>query len=157
MFRIVLIGLIIMPSISLACSFAQNYRDAIFLVTPTFDKKPAPELPVIQVSSITRGYNDGNYVPCSDAGIIELKVDTNEVGYQITTIEPEEHKSTIPDGLYGAVKEGNAFYIRFIWLDGFSNNQEPLLIRLAVRAMSQTGELSESVELQIEHLGGKLD
>ena len=154
MIKFIVIILAIFPCISLACSFSPSYRNSPFLVVPSNDNMPNPNPPEIEVNLIERGYDDGNFASCSDAGIIEFKVSNNKVGYDITTIEPEEHKSTIPDGIYGAVQEDNGYYIRFIWLDGSRNYQEPLFVRVKVRAISKTGGISEPVELKIEHPGG---
>ena len=156
MFRIILIALLVTPNIVFACSFSPSYTSTYFLVKPSFSfgERLAPKLPELKVESITRGYDDGNFASCSDFGVIELKVSTDEVGYDITVIESGEHKDVIAEGLYGAVKEDDGFYIRFIWLDGSKKEQEPLFIQLVVKAMSKNGELSKPVKLKIEHAGG---
>jgi hypothetical protein len=150
MYRIILAILLILPSISYGCRFDPNFRSTPFLVTPSFKEQPVPKPAVVELSYIKRGFDDGDFASCSDAGIIELKGSTNTVGYDISVIEPDEHKRIISDGLYGAVKEDNGFFIRFIWLDGLKDYQDPISLSLEVRAMSITGQLSEPVELEIK-------
>lgn len=152
--RATLLILLCLPLQALACSFSLDYRSKPFLVHPPYDESKIPPKPIVSVASIKRGFDDGNFASCSDAGIIELKVSTDTIGYDIEVIEPEEHRGTIPDGLYGAVREGDDYFIRFIWLDGSSNVQEPLSIKLAIKATSISGGISEPIQLIVEHPGG---
>ena len=64
----------------LACSFAPGYE--IFQFAVPNPNGIGPETPVLTGYEIKRGYNDGNFASCSDAGIIELYFErTHGVGY----------------------------------------------------------------------------
>ena len=149
-----LICVLMLPSVSLGCSFSPSYRSTPFLTVPSSGTEIKPSSPEIEVSKIKRGYDDRSHSSCSDAGVIELKVSDADVGYVLHLVKPEEHRYTIPDGLYGAVVEEDGNYIRFIWFDGSDNVQEPISIQLEVKAMSRNGILSDPVYIEIAHSGG---
>ena len=151
MSRFIAIIFLLIPNSVLACSFSPSFESVPFLVKPSYGKSVVPKPPVLEVASISRGYDDGNGGSCSDFGVIELKVLTDEVGYEITVNQPNEYKKIIPEGLYGAVKDGSNFYIRFVWLEDLTKKQERISIMLDVRAMSKNGQLSEQVQIKVEN------
>ncbi len=141
-----------------ACSFAPGYQD--FLVMPAYENSgKAPNIPKVEVSEIIRGHSDGNFASCSDAGIIRLRfTDGNpyhKTGYSFKIIEGTFEDKVFPDGYVmppASLKSENE--VMFVWLDGSKNYQEPIDIKVEIRAMSYRGIESKPYVLHIKHPGG---
>ena len=138
-----------------ACSFMQMLQP--FEVVD--GSGAAPDNPSFSVKKVHRGKDDGNFASCSDAGIITLKLDPEQnagMGYIFEIVEGEfedqlftgepitatEHYAK--DGLY-----------KFLWLDGSSDEQEPINIVVKIQAVSKTGEKSSPQLLNVSHPGVK--
>ena len=148
-----LVILLLLPSLSEACSFARGWNH--FLVEPRYGAEEiTPELPNVSVSEIKRGYNDGNYASCSDAGIITLKVGNapiGELGYTFEIEDSEFEDAVFPEGIFAPLENGE---IRFVWLDGSKNYQEDFDISVRIHSVNKQGVYSEPVFIQISHAGG---
>lgn len=141
-----------------ACSFAPGYQD--FLVMPAYENQGrAPNIPKVEVAEISRGYDDGNFASCSDAGIIRLKITDDNVydktGYSFRIIEGTFEDQVFPEGYVmppTSLKSENE--VMFVWLDGSKNYQEPIDIKVEITAISHRGIESKPYVLHIKHPGG---
>jgi hypothetical protein len=148
------IALVILSAVPLAssygCSLMRGY--ARFELGPVL--RPSNVLlpaPAVSVVSIERGYNDGDSGSCADAGILVLKVPSNAYGYRFELVEGAFDDVVFPDYFVRPIGGGE---LRFVWLDGRRNYQEPIKVVVRVTAISSTGAVSEPSVLPIEHPGG---
>lgn len=140
-------------SLTWACSFVQMTEDFKIIE----GDGEAPESPNFEVSSIHRGSDDGNYASCSDAGILTLKLLSKSmpnVGYLFSIEKGKYDVGLFPDEPIVTSKQ---FFLsgeyNFIWLDGNSNEQEPIDIVVRIVAVSESGKKSEPTFLTINHPG----
>lgn len=141
-----------------ACSFAPGYQD--FLVMPAYENQgSAPNIPKVEVAEILRGYDDGNFASCSDAGTIRLRFTDGNVyhktGYSFKVIEGTFEDEVFPEGYVmppTSLKSENE--VMFVWLDGSNSYQEPIDIKVEITAMSYRGIESKPYVLHIKHPGG---
>jgi len=150
-----LVILLLAPSLADACSFARGWNH--FLVEPRHEaEETKPKLPKLEVSEVRRGYNDGNYASCSDAGIITFKAANTpigEFGYTFEIEEGEFEGSVFPKGALAPLENGEIF---FVWLDGSKNYQEAFDLSVRVHSVNKQGIYSDSVFIQISHAGGEI-
>jgi hypothetical protein len=135
-----------------ACSLAPSMES--FVINPGYHLTKKPLKPRFELIKVKRGYDDGNYASCSDAGIITIKAiskyTSNAVAYKFEIVAGELEDSVFPEGAVQSLN-GNEFY--FVWLDGSSNKQEPIEIILKIVALSPSGIESEPSLLRISHPG----
>jgi hypothetical protein len=134
---------------ALACSFAPGYK--VFQPRPSLRAEsvlaPAPK---VTVDKITRGHKGDAAGTCSDAGILVLKVPSNALGYSFEIVEGAFDDVVFPEGF---VQPTEAGLLRFVWLDGNTNVQEPIKVVVKVTTMSVDGKWSEPSLLRIEDPG----
>jgi hypothetical protein len=111
------------------------------------------------VESLKRGYDDGNYASCSDAGVLTLRfTDGNPrrtTGYSLRIVEGKFEENVIPIGyIMPSDSTTQNDTIQFIWLDGSKNYQEPIDFKIEVMAVSIKGVQSEPYILHVTHPGG---
>ena len=145
----------------LACSFAPGYQQFRFSENRVIGTGEAPPTPTVSVGAIKRGFDDGNFASCSDAGVLTLVVESHKrydtTGY-LFRLESGSLGSTeflgeylapieLDDGIYG---------FRIVWLDWTRGQRRtaPVSARLAVRAVSATGVESGEIVVDIRHPGG---
>ena len=146
--------LLLAPSFADACGLARGWN--YFLAEPRYGAEEIkPELPKIEVSEVRRGYSDGNYASCSDAGIITFKTANTPIGdfgYTFEIQEGEFEDAVFPEGALAPLENGEIF---FVWLDGSKDYQEALDLSVRVHSVNKQGIYSDPVFIQISHAGGK--
>lgn len=136
------------------CSFGQMFDS--FLEDPFYRSNKKPSAPIFELKGIKRGKNDGIGGSCSDAGMITLapKEELNKVGvsvaYTFKLVEGEFEDNIFPQEPVSS-RLGNNF--TFIWFDGSNEHQEPIDIKVEIRAVSPSGVKSEASYLRITHPG----
>lgn len=148
---------VMVPLSGWACSFAPGFaqfnpKPAGFgSALPPGPKLPPPE---INLESLTRGYDDGDYASCSDAGILVFSVPGElGIGYEFRIVEGSFPDAVIPDyPVRPAMNEPDK--LRFVWLDYQGGPIEPIDVVIEVRAVSGAGDRGESTLLEIYHPGG---
>ncbi len=153
MSRIILLVLNLVAFNAIACSFLPAFDD--FVITDSSAVKATK--PNFTVDSIHRGTDDGNHGSCSDAGFIELKLDTvplHEQGYIFKIIEGKFEDQLFYESPVVPSKfiDSKKLY-SFVWLDGSSEEQEPINITVQIIAVSRSGNKSEPQILKITHPG----
>jgi len=137
-----------------SCSFGSRFNS--FLKDPSYRSDKKPSAPIFEVKYIKRGYDDGNGGSCSDAGMITLapKENPNKFGvtvaYTFKLVEGEFDDSIFPRE---PVFSRNGKNFTFIWFDGSKVHQEPINIKIEIRAISPSGVESEPSYLRITHPG----
>ena len=114
----------------------------------------AQVMPGFKVAGIERGSDDGNFGSCSDFGFITFKLSGNypPQGYIFERVKGEfedrlfEPVAVIPSKFV----DDNASFT-FVWLDGSSNEQEPINITVSIVAVNQAGERSKAQFLELRH------
>tara|TARA_R110002050_G_scaffold71891_3_gene154666 strand:+ start:51718 stop:52176 length:459 start_codon:yes stop_codon:yes gene_type:complete len=134
-----------------ACSFAPALEE--FIIT---ERSPvAATKPNFSVDSIKRGTNDGNRNSCSDAGFINLKLDSassNDQGYIFKIVEGKFEyqifdESPVVPTKFMESKKGYSF----LWFDGHKAEQAPINITVQIIAISRSGNKSEPQLLTITY------
>ncbi|WP_027858473.1 hypothetical protein [Marinobacterium jannaschii] len=152
--RIAFILLLLFPVGSLACSFARVTEEFV----TTNQESIIPEQPNFTLTSIHRG-TKGNIGSCNDAGSIKLTVNPEpeqDTGYVFSISQGE-----FEDQLFGekpivrVKKYTEVGEYSFIWLDGYSVEQEPIDIVIRIVAVSKDGGESEPQFLKVSHPGVK--
>jgi hypothetical protein len=140
-------GTISVPSV--ACSVTPGYK--VFrplILRPGLSLEPAPK---VTVSGITRGHKEGDpAASCSDAGILVLAVSSDALGYRFEIVEGEFDDVVFPESFVQPTEQG---LLRFVWLDGDTNVQEPINVVVEITTLSANGTLSEPLLLRIEDPG----
>lgn len=124
-------------------AFEANHTEAIAPVTPNF-----------KVAGIKRGSDDGNLGSCSDFGFITFKLSGSypPQGYIFERVSGEfedrlfEPVAVMPSQF---IDDNSSF--TFVWLDGSSNEQEPINITVSIVAVNQAGERSKAQFLELRH------
>ena len=145
--RVAVLAVCIVARPVLACSFAPGYeafRPVRFLPGSNLLPEPA-----VSVDRIERGHQ-GDAGLCADAGILVLKVPTEMLGYSFELVEGTFDDVVFPEGFVQPTERG---YLRFVWLDGNTDRQEPIDVLVKITTMSATGVLSEPLLLRIEDPG----
>lgn len=151
------IVLVLQCNFAFACSFARGYEE--FLYIPT-EEGGAPNKPKPSVVSIKRGFNDGNFASCSDAGILVISFNEDNprqnTGYVFELVDGSFDDRVFPDTIVSVASDREAKNeVMFVWLDGSRNYQEAIDVKVKIKAISITGVESEPTTLHIEHPGGK--
>jgi len=155
MTRLVVASLLtLLAAPALACSFVEPEP---FVVDDTLEDAEAPAAPVILSMTVTRGaeatrpLGDEPAISCTDLGFIELELDgpSEEVGHRFTVIDGDA-----PDdlGLPGEPVVGLDF--AFIWVDGATDDQEPLSLTIEVVAVDLAGNESAPTTFTVDDPGG---
>ena len=138
----------------MACSFGPMFNS--FIENPSYRSEIKPSTPIFEIKGIKRGYEDGNGGSCSDAGMISLapKEIANKVGatvaYVFKLIEGDFEDDLFPQNPIFSNTGGN---FTFIWLDGSNEHQEPIDIKIEIRAVNPKGIRSEPQYLHITDPG----
>ena len=116
----------------------------------------APVMPGFKVAGIERGSDDGNFGSCSDFGFITFKLSGNypPQGYIFERVSGEfEDRLFEPVAVKPSkfVDDNSSF--TFVWLDGSSNEQEPIDFTVSIVAVNMAGERSEPQYLKVRHPG----
>ena len=151
----ILFLLVLFSTNVLPCSFSDSTEE--FKVDGNV-RAVIPDQPNFTLLSVTRGYKD--YIgSCSDAGIIKLKVDPEPkepTGYVFSIAEGEFEDALFNDSILirnkAYTKPGE---YSFVWLDGNSDEQEPIRITVKIIAVSIDGGTSAPQFLRIENPGKK--
>ena len=114
----------------------------------------APVMPGFKVAGIERGSDDGNLGSCSDFGFIIFKLSGSypPQGYIFERVSGEfedrlfEPVAVMPSQF---IDDNSSF--TFVWLDGSSNEQEPINITVSIVAVNQAGERSKAQFLELRH------
>ena len=134
---------------AMACSFAPGYK--VFrpapVLRPGFTLAPAPK---VIVARLVRGHRGVPATDCSDAGILELTVPSDALGYSFEIVEGDFDDVVFPEGFVQPTQSG---LLRFFWLDGNTNLQEPIKVVVKITTMSASGNVSEPLLLKIEDPG----
>ena len=150
---------------ALACSFGPRFE--LFQHRPSLatDTNVLVEKPSMKIISIERGSDDGNFASCSDAGVITIQLSTKDVarlpytGYVFTLIkgELEEEQPIFPDYAIQPIQKIPGIYkndkISFVWLDGSSNIQESINLKISVTAINARSVESKPQIISIENNG----
>lgn len=134
-----------------ACSFPAGYQN--FLMAPSIYRKDvAPEPPKVTVKKIERG-EKGDPGMCADAGVLVLKIDNFKLntGYSFTIESGTVEDKIFPEDYIAPVPGSRE--LMFVWLDGASNFQEPIDLKIKVVAVSLGGTESEPSYVKIEDPG----
>lgn len=147
-----LVGMLLAPSH--ACSFQPGYEP--FLIRPYgLREEPPPQPPKLEVLKIERG-RDGNPGMCDDAGILVLGVKNDSgqthTGYRFRLVSGVFNDRVFPDYAVRPAEQSPGV-LRFVWLDGASDRQEPIDLVVEVVAVSLWGAESDAVRLHIKHPG----
>ena len=126
-------------------AFEANHTEAIAPVTPNF-----------KVAGIKRGSDDGNLGSCSDFGFIIFKLSGSypPQGYIFERVSGEfedrlfEPVAVMPSQF---IDDNSSF--TFVWLDGSSNEQEPITFTVSIVAVNGAGERSEPQYLEVKDPG----
>ncbi|MCX2795388.1 hypothetical protein OQJ62_10695 [Microbulbifer thermotolerans] len=136
---------------SWACSFPRTYE--IFNPAPLRGSStievPKPE---IIIGEISRG-RDGAGSMCADAGTIEVEIVNHRrlTGYKFVVVDGEDSESIFPKEIITPTSGRKS--VRFVWLDGASDIQEPINLKLSVIAINSFGVESEPTEILVTHSG----
>ncbi|MCH9692679.1 MAG: hypothetical protein K0U59_11580 [Gammaproteobacteria bacterium] len=123
-----------------ACSLSPGYVP--FLVTPIAQKRgKPPKAPEIEVVSVRRG-NIGDSGMCADLGLVVFRVKDRQrhTGYLFEVVEGSDKSEIIPNGIISSVEDSE---FRFPWLDGATEYQEPIELKIKVTAISTLGVESQ--------------
>lgn len=137
---------------SFPCSFAAGYKP--FLMAPSaYRQDKVPEPPKVSIQEIERG-TKGDPGMCADAGILVLKIENykRNIGYLFTIEEGEAEDRIFPDRYIVPVPGKKE--LRFVWLDGAYDFQEPINLKVKVVAASLSGAESQPSYIKIKHPGG---
>jgi len=93
-----LLSLISIFTPAIACSFAPGYEP--LRVSSAYQSKFVPDKPYALISSVRRGFDDGNGGSCSDAGILTVKIDdsnpAHKTAYKFKVLDNELFSSIFP-------------------------------------------------------------
>jgi len=145
--RVLVVISLLLAQPAVACSLSRGYES--FLPERATNGQAAADPQVrIVVDSIQRG-RKGDGGTCADIGFLVLKVPAERLGYRFEVVEgdlavmfPQEFVQPVAPGLIG-----------FTWIDGNTDEQEPIRAVVRVTAMSTTGAQSEPWLLTIEDAG----
>ena len=114
-------------------------------------KIEVPE-PEVIIREILRG-RDGVGSMCADAGTIEVEFTNHRrlTGYKFIVVEGEDSESIFPKKAI-TPKSGRKSVV-FVWLDGASDIQEPINLKLKVVAVNSLGAESKPTEILVTHGG----
>ncbi|MFV8784439.1 hypothetical protein ACNKU7_18640 [Microbulbifer sp. SA54] len=136
---------------SWGCSFPRTYE--IFQTAPPIAlasvKVPKPE---IAIGEISRG-RDGIGSMCADAGTIEVVITNHRrlTGYKFIVVDGEGPEAVFPKELITPIPGRKN--VRFVWLDGASDIQEPINLKVKVIAVNSLGVESKPTEVLVTHSG----
>lgn len=150
---------VLLEAAAAACSFV---GPAELVVVPS-DDTTAPDAPALGAADVTRGRGPRGFLvqsstSCDDLGWIELTATSTDdmtpaeaLAFDVELVEGE-----LPDGL--VLPDGPMTYftpetLSWVWVDGDTNDQEPLSFVVAVRAVDQAGNTSDAAEVTIEDPG----
>ena len=126
-------------------AFEAPHTEAIAPITPNF-----------KVAGIERGSDDGNLGSCSDFGFITFKLSGSypPQGYIFERVSGEfEDRLFEPVAVKPSKFVNDNASFTFVWLDGSSNEQEPINITVSIVAVNGTGERSVAQLLEVRHPG----
>lgn len=151
MSRIMLVILSFLAFKAGACSFAPMLEE--FMITD--GSAVIPTKPNFAVDSIQRGIDDGTRNSCSDAGFINLKLDSapsNDQGYIFKLVEGEFDYQIFDEApvIPSKFMENKRLY-SFLWFDGHNAEQMPINIMVQIIAISRSGNKSEPQLLTITY------
>jgi len=145
---------------SLACTFAPGYELFRYSETKLIGTGETPGAPTVSVKSIERGFDDGDFASCSDAGVLTLVVANhetrNDTGYLFRLESGSLGSTAFLEEILAPIEiEEGQFGFRIVWLDWVKGQRglAPVSAKLGVRAVSNTGVESEEIIVQIEHPG----
>ena len=137
---------------SWACSFIPGYAEPRISSVNTVNA--APYKPLVSISSIVRGRDDGNHGSCSDAGMIVLKFEDenspSKTAYKLKVTDSDLFSDIFPS--YPITFSSDGMRNRemfFVWYDLGKTKNKALVFTLEVIAVSHSGKESESFELKI--------
>ncbi|MCW8108482.1 hypothetical protein OPS25_08240 [Alteromonas ponticola] len=148
--------LLVFSNQSLACSLALGYEP--FRTSPTYLSGKQPEAPVASVTSIQRGFDDGNGGSCSDAGIITIKVDgANSIGttgYKFRVKNDDVFANIFPsEPVKISSYRAKDRELSFAWYDLGSTQNQTIDFVVQIVAVSHSGVESEPFDLLVSELG----
>ncbi len=136
-----------------ACSFMRVIEKFEHTKEATIE----PSRPNFSVNDITRG-TIGESGSCNDAGILSLAIspEPEDTGYIFSIVDGTFEDQLFPSGpvirIRDTIKPSSYF---FVWLDGYSTEQEPIDITVKIVAVSKDGGVSEPQLLKVVHPGVK--
>lgn len=135
-----------------ACSLRLSYEPFVPRSGFRFSQELAPA-PKVRVDEIRRGHS-GSPDACDNWGVVVLEVPARDVGYSFEIVESSDPNFRLPDGF---VRPNQwlrpPVYLRFLWNDGATDEQEAMTVLVRVTAMSSEGVQTEPILLEIEHPG----
>jgi len=139
------------PGSALACMIAPGAEE--FQYEPS-NEGESIEGPYIELDRLQRGYDDGNYASCSDAGRLVFFVEPDlDIGYKFSLAEGSFPDLVFPEFPVQPVSHTPG-EIRFVWLDFQGGPVEPIDVVVEVRAVSAAGARSDPVTIEISDPGG---
>jgi len=135
-----------------ACSLRLSYE--AFVPRGGFRfSQPLGPAPKVRVEEVRRGHR-GTPDACDNWGVVILEVPLRDAGYSFEIVESSTPDIWFPDGF---VRPNQGLrppvYLRFLWNDGATDEQEPIMVLVRVTAMSNEGVQTEPALLKIEHAG----
>lgn len=147
-----LLILISIFSPAIACSFAPGYEP--LRVSSAYQSNFVPDKPYALITSVRRGYDDGNGGSCSDAGILTIKIDdsnpANRTAYKFKVLDNEAFSSIFPsEPVMIAPLERESSEMYFVWFDLGETQGKEMDFTLEIIAVSPSGEESEPFQLVV--------
>jgi hypothetical protein len=142
---------------ALGCSFAAGYRE----FAAGSDTPPAADAAVVTprmyVDELRRGYDDGNFASCSDAGILTIVIQdgaaAQDLGFDFILESGAFPDAVLPERIVSPIELGDGLWgFSFVWLDLPAGKAEvdPIDVRIAVRAVSIRQQWGEKVFLDVQ-------
>ena len=137
---------------AIACSFAPGYEP--LRVSSAYQSNFVPDKPHALVTSVRRGYDDGNGGSCSDAGILTIKIDdsnpSNKTAYKFKVLDNEVFSSIFPtEPVMISPLERESEEMFFVWFDLGETQGKEMRFTLEIVAVSPTGAESEPFQLVV--------
>lgn len=147
-------GLALLSPVALACSFVQP-NPASFDPSLAKPGETVPAVPNVVVESISRGNAGNPQDSCGDTGVVVLSIpataDTKGLIYTFDLISGEADDVIFqPSPATGFEDEGSRrLLFVFPWLDGASNEQEPLNLIVRVTPHLPSGLAGTPIEISV--------
>ncbi len=138
----------------LACSIAApDYVDVEPRAARAAEAVPPP--PPMRLEGITRGNGDEARMSCSDLGMVSLSVPGTDDGiYLFELLSSTQDFPNLPSrpARAGPPHEDKRYFV-FPWIDGATDDQEAIHLRIRVTALSPTGARGGNIVVAVDHPG----
>lgn len=134
-----------------ACRFPHGFKSVKPETAWLEPRGPKPAAPKISVT-LDRGYDDGDFASCSDAGVLKIRVHptTATAGYFVK-VEKGQLPFSLPGYYIAPVEEDGEVFLRFVWLDLPNKN---LSAKLSIVEKNRQGMTSDPTVFEVQSRSG---